>query len=577
MRGLGSLPGRKRMSDSETRRVLVVFANPRGTDALRLGEEDRALTESIRLSKHRDHVVLTKCHAATVHDLSRALLDDDYDFVHISGHGTRTGLVLEKEDGSRYVVPQSGLADLFAAYVPPQGKLRCVVLNACYSVSTGTLASLGVPATIAMEGPISDTAAIEFSRGFYDALGAGKDVRFAYDEGCRRVKLSAPGARFVAKFLGPDDADAEELVQDAEGQARGDASVPPVLLGLAVDLSGSMQGSIRNRSNRTMSRLDGFREALDNAVRDARQSASTRDEEADSCHVFAYGFGLRHRSVECADLFSLVSASKDLITDEELDRIKTKHTNEVRRRYEARASQYGGVADLARRYLGGGVVGGFERSFRAQAEAEVRDLVVSEVSDRLARRLEELGETTLSLGEVSDLWKESESAFEGASELIFGLTPMRSALGAVRSRFEAELQRRPEETLASLFLLSDGDPTDGDPREVVEEIRSLGVLVVSCSVTDRDVADPRTLYGEPLASWSDGARLMFDAASAIDDGSEFADFLLRRGWSIQPGARLFVQLNHTDVLEELMDVMVLRARRERFDWQLPAGEDARSL
>src|SRR5437667_6587820 len=103
--------------------VLVVFANPRGTSSLRLGEEDRAITECVRRSKHRDDIQLTRCHAATVHDLSRALLDDQFRIVHISGHGTHSGLVLETEGGSRFVVPQNALAKTFSAYSAPKGRL----------------------------------------------------------------------------------------------------------------------------------------------------------------------------------------------------------------------------------------------------------------------------------------------------------------------------------------------------------------------------------------------------------------------------------------------------------------------
>jgi hypothetical protein len=48
---------------------------------------------------------------------------------------------------------------------------------------------------------VDDNAALEFSRGFYDALGAGKEIDFAYQEGCRNVKLEAPNARFVSRLL----------------------------------------------------------------------------------------------------------------------------------------------------------------------------------------------------------------------------------------------------------------------------------------------------------------------------------------------------------------------------------------
>lgn len=185
------------MSNSQIS-VLVVFANPRGTSPLRLGTEDRVIRESIKLSRYRDNISLKTCPASTIHDLRRALLEDEFQIVHISGHGTDTGLVLEDELGGQYVVPQQALADLFQSYSPP---LKCVILNACFSLSQGQLTSLGVPFTVAMEGSISDNAAIEFSRGFYDAIGAGRDIDFAYEEGCRTVKLAAPNTQFVSQIL----------------------------------------------------------------------------------------------------------------------------------------------------------------------------------------------------------------------------------------------------------------------------------------------------------------------------------------------------------------------------------------
>lgn len=179
-------------------RVLIVFANPKGTDPLRLEREDRIILESIRLSQYRNRISITRCHAATVHDIRRALLDDEFHIVHISAHGSKVGLILEDEIGEQYVVPQQALAELFQTYSPP---LECVLLNACYSITQGGLISLGVPFTIVMDGPISDKAAIEFSRGFYDAIGAGRDIEFAYNEGCRCVKLSCPNAQFSSALL----------------------------------------------------------------------------------------------------------------------------------------------------------------------------------------------------------------------------------------------------------------------------------------------------------------------------------------------------------------------------------------
>lgn len=203
-------------------KVLVIFANPRNTDPLRLSTEDRAIHEAIQLSPHRDRISITTRHAATIHDLRRSLLAGEFQLVHISGHGDEEGLILEDEIGKPHFIPQAALADLLRAYSPP---LECVILNACYSISQGKLMSLGVPFTIAMEGSISDQAAIEFSRGFYDAVGAGKPIDFAYEEGCRNVKLIVPNAPFISQILINDNAPKHFLIKEKEAQPRGYISI----------------------------------------------------------------------------------------------------------------------------------------------------------------------------------------------------------------------------------------------------------------------------------------------------------------------------------------------------------------
>ena len=169
-------------------KILVVFANPLGTDILRLGKEDSIIHQCIKRSLYRDKIHIDIQHAASIHDLRRALLEEEYRIVHFSGHGTGSGLSLENEDGDVQIILPDALASLLSAYAPP---LECVILNACYSnIHSNLLLSLGVPYTIATEGPLSDDAAIEFTRGFYDAVGAGKSIKFAHEEGCRAITLA---------------------------------------------------------------------------------------------------------------------------------------------------------------------------------------------------------------------------------------------------------------------------------------------------------------------------------------------------------------------------------------------------
>ncbi|PRQ07833.1 SIR2 family protein [Enhygromyxa salina] len=180
--------------------VLFLAANPAGTDPLRVDRELRVIRDALERSRHRGSFEFEIRTAATVHDLRRALLDKDYGIVHISGHGEQAGLLLEDEQGQCVEVPKQALARLFARHAA-KGSLRCVLLNACWSLSIGESPSMSVPFTIAMDGPISDVAAIEFSRGFYDALGAGMDIAEAHEEGMTCVDLVAPGAKFDCQLL----------------------------------------------------------------------------------------------------------------------------------------------------------------------------------------------------------------------------------------------------------------------------------------------------------------------------------------------------------------------------------------
>jgi hypothetical protein len=187
-------------SEAQKINVLLISANPydQQNKRLHLGTNTRIIQEAIHRSRYRNNISLSIRPAATIHDLRRALLDEKFQIVHIAGHGVHQGLILEDEVGVPLRVPLQALAELFQAH---HATLQCVVLNACDSLAQGELIAPHIPFTIAMEGELGDREAIEFSRGFYDALGAGKAIDFAYQEGCRRVNLAMADKKFIPKLF----------------------------------------------------------------------------------------------------------------------------------------------------------------------------------------------------------------------------------------------------------------------------------------------------------------------------------------------------------------------------------------
>ncbi|MFK8113978.1 MAG: CHAT domain-containing protein [Rubripirellula sp.] len=165
-------------------RVLVVISNPSDVAQLDLARE-RELIES-NWGK-RDGVHIEFLEKASTQELQQQLQQGVFHALHFMGHGDfdpesgRGVLVMENDNGTAQFISGRALGNLLA----DAPSLRFVFLNACKTaqshatnskeafagVSTALLMA-GVPAVVAMQYPISDEAAIAFSKTFYRLLPA---------------------------------------------------------------------------------------------------------------------------------------------------------------------------------------------------------------------------------------------------------------------------------------------------------------------------------------------------------------------------------------------------------------------
>ena len=194
---------------SQVKTILVLAANPKGTNPLRLGEEVSSIQKGLERSKNRDRFKLEQRWAVTPTEVRRALLDFQPEFVHFCGHGQGTesfhetetsrdigidsdvperleGLVLEDKTGRPQLVSTEAIAKLFSLFAD---KIECVLLNACYSATQADAIAEHIPHVVGMKRAIGDRAAIEFAIGFYDALLAGRDVDFAFQLGRSSIQM----------------------------------------------------------------------------------------------------------------------------------------------------------------------------------------------------------------------------------------------------------------------------------------------------------------------------------------------------------------------------------------------------
>lgn len=184
-----------------TKRILILASNPKGTDQLRLNQEIRDIKEKLRNSSQGDHFVVNDELAVRIDDLQSTILRDKPRYVHFCGHGTGTqGLVVETTAGESQLVNTWALANLFKQF---SQQIECVILNACYSEAQAKEIHQYINYVIGTTRAIEDSAAINFSKGFYGALGEGKSIEEAYQLGCNRIELGMDVIKHPERKLVP--------------------------------------------------------------------------------------------------------------------------------------------------------------------------------------------------------------------------------------------------------------------------------------------------------------------------------------------------------------------------------------
>jgi len=197
--------------------LLVMISSPSDYDPLDVEKEranlQKALKGPVRTGKIRITWIRAPRHA-TLSVLGDTLLHGTYHVFHYIGHsgfdesGKDGVLVLEDERSRSCLASGEHLAVLLGNHP----SLRLAVLNACESARTstadpyagiaGTLVRTGrIPAVVAMQLPITDRAAIQFTAGFYDALALGRPVDAAVTVARRTIFTSGNNVEWATPVL----------------------------------------------------------------------------------------------------------------------------------------------------------------------------------------------------------------------------------------------------------------------------------------------------------------------------------------------------------------------------------------
>jgi len=179
--------------------ILFLAANPASTGKLMLDEEIRVITEKIYASEYRDYLKVESYWAIRPDDLLQSFNRYKPHIVHFSGHGSQAGeLILVDSNRSPKPVSTQALKALFTTL---KDNIQVVILNACYSRLQAEAIIEVINCAIGMNEAIGDEAAIIFASSFYRALGFGRSMQEAFDQGKVALLLEGIPEEYTPELL----------------------------------------------------------------------------------------------------------------------------------------------------------------------------------------------------------------------------------------------------------------------------------------------------------------------------------------------------------------------------------------
>ncbi|TMQ26562.1 MAG: hypothetical protein E6J90_04245 [Deltaproteobacteria bacterium] len=190
--------------------VLFLALDPRDQKELLLGEEARAIMDTIRKSQHRDSVQFESRWAVRPLDVLQALNECRPRVVHFSGHGsTHDELLFQDDQGSTKAVSKEALVQTMAA---TSGDILLVFFNSCYSHGQAEAVVQHVHAAIGMNAAIGDDAARTFSAQFYSAIGFGHSVERAFQQAKAALMLEGIAEESTPELFLRNGIDGDQLI-----------------------------------------------------------------------------------------------------------------------------------------------------------------------------------------------------------------------------------------------------------------------------------------------------------------------------------------------------------------------------
>jgi Tol biopolymer transport system component len=185
-------------------RILGMVVSPKDLPELDTERERQRIEVAVADLREQGLVELEWLPKGTWRELQHALRRPPWHIFHFVGHGSFDEI---RAEGNILLVDERGRAQRLSAMdlgrlLGDHEPMRLALLNACegakgdsldvFSSTAAVLVRRGTPAVVAMQYEITDEAAVEFSRAFYEAVADGMPVDASLSEARKAVAFAIP-------------------------------------------------------------------------------------------------------------------------------------------------------------------------------------------------------------------------------------------------------------------------------------------------------------------------------------------------------------------------------------------------
>lgn len=210
-------------------------------------------------------------------------------------------------------------------------------------------------------------------------------------------------------------------------------------------------------------------------------------------------------------------------------------------------------------------------SYYVDAEKEVKehvDFVMEKIKNKLIEEIipkfkQIKGETIYNIRKkYSQIFDKKDYYLKMINDYIYGLTPMKLIFNDV---FEYINNNKKNNDENIIFLLSDGESTDGNPEILVKhKLIETNSILITCFLSSEETHCPKILYDEntrPM-NLTRGESILYNMSTAISTSNQIFNLLEEKGWKVPKTGKckLFVRINNPNILDEYLSLITILVR-----------------